>query len=166
MAVSLSTASARAQAPARPSWGPFERLQGTWVADSGSGGHPGAAARAGETWTQDLNGRVLLRRDYSEYPASSDHVAFRHEGLMVIAPSPTGGFNAWSYDNEGHVIQYGVLAHDSAVVFTSTATPGQPQFRLTYSQTGRGYSVQFEIAAPNAPGQFRMYVAGGLHRAP
>jgi hypothetical protein len=84
---------------------------------------------------------------------------------MLIAPSPTGGFDAWSYDNEGHVIRYGVSARDTAVVFTSVPTPGQPQFRLTYRPTARGYDVQFEIAAPNTRGEFRTYVAGALHRA-
>jgi hypothetical protein len=43
---------------------------------------------------------------------------------MLIAPSPTDGFDAWSYDNEGHVIRYGVSARDTAVVFTSVPTPG------------------------------------------
>src|SRR5207249_4935160 len=104
----------------QPEWGPLERLLGTWVADSGSGGTPGAATRGGEVWARDLNGLVLIRRDFSEYPPSANRPAWRHEGLMIIAPSRNAGFSAYTFDNEGHVIVYNVTAADSAVVFTSS----------------------------------------------
>src|SRR5438874_1782797 len=96
----------------KPTFGPLDGLVGTWVADSGSGGKPGMAVRGGETWVHDLDGRVLSRRDYSEYRATSTRPAFRHEGVMLIAPAAGGGFLAHSYDNEGHVIDYSIVASD------------------------------------------------------
>jgi hypothetical protein len=150
----------------KPTFGPLERLVGTWAADSGSGGKPGMAVRGGETWVLDLDGRVLSRRDYSEYRATSTRPAFRHEGVMLIAPAPGNGFLAHSYDNEGHVIDYAIVANDSGIVFTSRAVSAEPQFRLTYRVTGDKCAVQFEIAAPDQPGVFHSYVAGGLHRVP
>ncbi|MFI5230424.1 MAG: hypothetical protein ACHQWU_15220 [Gemmatimonadales bacterium] len=158
-------ACARAQTSGPPAWGPLDKLLGSWVADSGSGGRPGAAIRGGETWARDLDGRVLVRHDFSEYPASTSRPAFRHDGLMVIAPA-AAGFEAYSFDNEGHVITYGVVAGDTAVVLTSLLATGQPQFRLTYRPTSSGYAVGFEIATPDRPGVFRPYVTGGLHHAP
>jgi hypothetical protein len=153
-----------AQAPSPPAWGPLEKLLGTWVAESGAGGSPGMAERGGETWVRDLNGRVLVRRDYSEYPATATRPAHRHEGLMVIAETPEG-FEAHSFDNEGHVIDYALVASDTAIVLTSRAVAAQPQFRLTYRPTARGYDVVFEIATPDRPGVFKPYVTGSLHRA-
>ncbi len=157
---------ARAQPASPPAWGALDRLVGTWVADGGSGGRPGTAARGGETWQRDLNGRVLVRRDFSEYPATAAHPAFRHEGLTVIAPDAGGGFTARSYDNEGHVIEYEVAASDTAIVLTSRPAPSLPQFRLSYRPAGAGYAIRFEIAPPGEPRVFRPYVTGGMHRAP
>lgn len=145
-------------------WGALDRLVGTWVADSGSGGRPGAALRGGETWQLELDGRLLVRRDFSEYPATAASPAHRHEGLTVIAPAPGGGFTAHTYDNEGHVIDYDVAASDTAIVFTSRPAPSTPRFRLVYRPTDTGYSVSFEIASPDQPVRFRPYVTGGLHR--
>jgi hypothetical protein len=156
---------ARAQSPP-PSWGALDRLVGTWVADSGSGGRPGAAIRGGETWQRDLDGRVLVRRDFSEYPATADRPARRHEGFTMIAPAAGGRLTAHSYDNEGHVIEYEVAVSDTAIVFTSRAVPSAPRFRLTYRPAGPGYDVLFEIAPPGPADAFRPYVKGRLHRAP
>ncbi|HXT15396.1 MAG TPA: hypothetical protein VN706_07175 [Gemmatimonadaceae bacterium] len=154
-----------AQATTAPTWGPLGKLLGSWTADSGGGGRPGMAVRGGETWVRDLNDRVIVRRDFSEYPATAQRAAFRHEGLMVIAPA-AAGFAARAFDNEGHVITYQLVASDTAIVLTSDAVRAQPQFRLTYRPTPNGYDVGFEIAPPDRPGEFKPYVAGRLHRAP
>ncbi len=161
----LAVAAPRTGRAAPPAWGPLERLVGAWVADSGAGGLPGAASRGGETWQLDLDGRVLVRRDFSEYPATAAGPARRHEGLTVVAPAAKGGFEAHAFDNEGHVIDYDVAAADSEIVLTSRAAPSAPRFRLTYRPAGAGWSVTFEVAPPGAPSAFRPYVSGGLRRA-
>ncbi len=166
IAVIVAAAPARGQQMTAPAWGALTRLVGTWVADSGSGGKPGVAIRGGEAWSRDLDGRVLVRRDYSEYAATPARAAFRHEGLTVISPAPDGGMVAHTYDSEGHVIDYVVAVTDTVIVFTSPPTASTPQFRLTYRPRGTGYAVTFEIAPPGRAGQFQRYVAGSLRRAP
>jgi hypothetical protein len=157
---------AGAQTPARPNWTPFEWLVGSWVADIGSGGQPGMATRGGETWALDLDRRVIIRRDYSDYPPTADRPAAHHEGMMVIAPLAGGGYSAHAYDNEGHNIDYDVAVGESTEVFTSRAVSGEPRFRLTYTRSVSGVDVKFEIAPPNQPGGFRVYVTGSMQRAP
>ena len=166
IAVTIVSAPACGQLANEPAWGRLAGLVGTWSAESGSGGQPGVAVRGGETWTRDLNGQVLLRREYSEYPATPSRAAFRHEGLTVISPATEGGFVAHSYDTEGHVIDYVVIVTDSAIVFTSRPAASAPQFRLTYRARGARYAVIFQIAPPGHPEQFQDYVTGVLRRTP
>lgn len=162
---SLSTPT-NAQSASAPNWAPFERILGEWIADAGSGGAPGMASRGGETWAFDLDKRVIVRRDYSDYPASTASPARHHEGLMVISPTNEGGFVAHAYDNEGHDIVYAVVASDSSLVMTSGEANGQPQFRLTYALSASRTIIQFDIAPPGSRGAFRSYVTGSEHRAP
>jgi hypothetical protein len=158
----LSVAGVRAQTPA--GWDALTKMQGDWIADAGAGGKPGAATRGGETWKSDLDGKVIIRRDFSEYPAAAGRPAFRHEGITVFAQSPDGKIIAHAYDNEGHVIDYDVVASSSSVVMTSKQVPGAPQFRLTYSPHDTAVGVSFEIATPDAPGTFKPYVSGTVRR--
>jgi hypothetical protein len=146
-------------------WAPLTRLLGSWVASPGSGGDPGTAIRTGETWSRELDGKVIVRRYFSEYPATSRRAAFRHEGFTVIAPTETGAFIANDFDNEGHVINYAVAAADSAIVFTSIARLRDPRFRLTYRPSGTAYAVEFEISSSGDPTGFRKYVSGVLNRS-
>jgi hypothetical protein len=148
-----------------PDWGALAGLVGEWVADSGSGGQPGMATRGGETWSRELDGHVLVRRDFSEYPASPMRPALRHEGLTVFSRSPSGALRARFDDNEGHSIDYDVVVRDDSIVLTSATTQTLPTFRLTYEAVSSGYTVQFETAPPDTPGEFRPYASGAIHRA-
>src|SRR5690349_17932158 len=91
-----------------PDWAALAGLVGEWVAESGSGGQPGVATRGGEIWTRELDGHVLVRRDFSEYAATAERAAFRHDGLTVFSRSPSGALRAHFHDNEGHSIDYDV----------------------------------------------------------
>ena len=159
IAVSVST-----RAQTAPDWGALARLVGEWVADGGSGGQPGVATRGGEIWTRELDGHVLVRRDFSEYPATATRAAFRHEGLAVFSRSPSGALRAHLDDNEGHSIDYDVAVRGDSIVLTSAKTPQLPTFRLTYEAVSSGYAVRFEMAPPDAPLEFRTYVSGAIHR--
>ncbi len=164
VALALAGAAGGARAQALDSaWAPWRPLVGSWTLE-GSAGAPGAAAAGGFSFTPELDGRVLVRRDWSTYPATNDHPAFRHEAVMYIYPQP-GGFRAMYWDNEGHVIPYTVGFAGSDVVLTSDLPAAAPRFRLTHrpQPDGRLYTL-FEIAPPGQ--EFRKYVEGTARRAP
>jgi hypothetical protein len=84
---------------------------------------------------------------------------------MIVAPAAGSEFVAHSYDNEGHVIDYRVIATDTVIVLTSLPDTTMPRFRLTYRPRGTGYMETFEIAPPGRPEAFESYVSGTLRRA-
>jgi hypothetical protein len=144
-------------------WGLLKQLLGHWVADSG-GGQPGATTRGEATFTPELDGQVIVRRDHSEYAATNGRPATSHDGLLVIYPTGTRTFAAHSYDNEGHLIDYAVTATGQSITFTSAVAAGAPRFRLSYVPVGAAMQVRFEIAPPGQPEAFQLYVSGITHR--
>src|SRR5205085_11953778 len=93
-------------------WSDFDPLAGAWVADSSGPGTP----TGGFEFVPDLQGRVLVRRNFAEYPKTKDRPATRHEDLMVIFHQGAGT-RADYYDNEGHVIRYAVTVEKGLVTF-------------------------------------------------
>ncbi len=161
LALAGTAAGVRAQTP-DSAWARWQPVIGRWVLE-GSAGQPGAAAAGGFTFTTGLDGRVLVRRDWSTYPATKDHPAFRHEAVMYIYPQPGGGFRAMYWDNEGHAIPYTVAFAAGDIVLTSDLPGGAPRFRLTHrpQPDGRLYTL-FEIAPPGQ--DFRKYIDGTARR--
>ena len=118
----LGTAPARAQSGSRE-WDALRALVGEWAGE-GSGA-PGQGT-GGFSFTEDLAGKVLVRRNRAEYPATKDRPAFVHEDLMVVYRAPGSAQpRADYYDNEGHVIHYGVevSGDGTAITFLSDAQP-------------------------------------------
>ena len=152
---------------------------GEWVGEGT--GAPGEGS-GGFSFRLELDGRVLLRHNQAEYPATKDHPAFSHRDLMVVYPSgdgPTpapqrrdgpagaGSARAIYFDNEGHVIQYTVRFSDDrkAVTLLSDPIPSQPRYRLTYGvRSEESLTIKFEIAPPSQPDAFKMYVQSTCHR--
>ncbi len=91
-------------------WNEWRFLLGKWVAEGG--GQPGQASGGGFSFDFDLQERVLVRRNYSEYPATASKPPSRHDDLMVIYQEPEKGTRAEYFDNEGHVIHYSVSFSD------------------------------------------------------
>ena len=152
-------------APAAPAPDPFAGLRfllGEWVAGAG-GGAPGEATGGGFTFVSDLDGRVAVRRSFSDYaPRPGEATGVHHEDLTVVHATPAG-LRATSWDNEGHVIEYGVTTSPGRAVFESAAGGPGPRFRLAYQQEAPGeVSVTFSIAPPG--GEFRPYVSGTARR--
>jgi len=163
-----SQAAPQAAATAAPA-SPLDTLRflvGTWQGEGG--GRPGQGSGSA-SFTFDLDGRVLLRHNRSEYPATGDKPAVIHDDLMVIYPVPgTRKLEAMYFDNEGHVIEYAVAASPDGrrVVLSSEPEPSSPTFRLTYAVVdGNTVDVTFEIAPPGHPDAFKPYVSGRMHRA-
>ncbi len=142
----------------------FSFLLGDWVGDGS--GEPGK----GEGWFSfkpDLDNRVIVRKNHSSYPATTTKPAFSHDDLLVIyADNPGSLSNALYTDNEDHTIHYSIQFPDQkTIVFLSDAKPGMPVFRLSYIQKDNdNVDIKFEIAPPNNPGKFNVYLQGGAHR--
>jgi len=144
---------------------PVRFLLGTWQGEGG--GQPGQGSGSA-SFSLDLDGRVVLRRNHAEYPGSAGKPAVVHNDLMVIYPGPgTGRLEAVYFDNEGHVIEYAleVSPDGRRIVLTSEAQPSKPTFRLTYAKVADDVvDVVFEIAPPGAPAAFNPYVSGRTRR--
>jgi len=143
---------------------PLGFLLGTWVGE-GSGA-PGSGVGSVE-FMSEAAGRVLVRRNHAEYPATADRPAIVHDDYMMAFRSPDAGVQAVYADNEGHVIHYVVRAgEDTVTMMSDTAAPG-PRYRLSYRRTGGGRLFNtFEIAPPGKPDAFSVYVQGTLLKKP
>ncbi len=152
--LSLGTTSAYAQTAPASASDPFQPIQflvGSW---SGGGKTDSGAAQGLSKFTEELQGRVLVRRDSNSFVGQSKSAA-PYEQMMIIAPAQSGGYTASYWDSVGHDISYiGTVTRVNGmpqVQFLSAASPGAPQFRLTYTQTGaKTMHVRFEIEPPGA----------------
>jgi hypothetical protein len=150
-----------AQASEGDPWGPYRCLLGEWEGEGS--GQPGKGS-GGFTFALDLSGKVLVRRNHSEYPAAGGRPAVVHDDLMVVYPEASGKtLKAEYFDNEGHVIHYTVTAGDDGktLTFVSGAAAPGPRFRLTYTKVEADrVGIKFEIAPPGKPDGFRTYLEG------
>ena len=84
---------------------------------------------------------------------------------MIYRDDVSKTFRADSFDNEGHAIEYAIdIVPGERIVFTSPARNGEPAYRLVYETAANGLAIRFEIAPPNHPTDFSLYVAGSAHR--
>lgn len=138
-------------------WDAWKFLIGEWVGEGG--GNPGQGA-GGFSFFPDVQGTVLIRKNYSEFPAVSDRPAFRHDDLMIIFEE-NGTWKSEYFDNERHVIHYTVSFSDDSlkVIFTGDVKPHMPCFRLTYSKISTDkLHILFEMAPPNNSTVFSKYI--------
>jgi len=146
----------------------LDRLQflvGEWLGDGS--GQPGQGT-GGFSMRFELGGKVLIRRNRADYPATPERPAFSHEDLMVTyLDTERDGLRAVYWDNEGHVIHYAVTApaEERAEFVSDAAAPG-PRYRLTYVKTAANLlSITFEIAPPGRPDAFKTYIQAKARRA-
>lgn len=162
----LSATMAVAQELPRDRWADLQPFLGTW--EGAGGGVPGQGS-GGFTFTPELQGAVLVRRSYAQYPATKDKAAYRHDDLMILYPEGHAGITRADYwDNEGHVIRYYVELADGGrkLVMTSDSAQPGPRYRLTYVKTGdNDLKLTFEIAPPEAPEKFKTYIEASAKRA-
>jgi len=129
------------------SCGGVDSLVGEWTGvGSGAPGEGGG----GFTFQRELQGKVLVRRSFAEYPPANGRPAYRHDDLMVIY-GDANARRADYWDNENHVIRYAVAtsADGCALTFESEQHPMQPRYRLTYKITSPDeVSIGFQVAAP------------------
>ena len=145
------------QSKSEVDWQPLLWLIGDWT--GAGGGQPGQGS-GDFSFHQDLQGQVLIRKSFSEYPATAGKPAYRHDDLMIIY-SAGKDFRAEYFDNEGHVIRYaiGASSDGSTVTFVSDEAASGPRFRLTYHKNGENtLAGTFEIALPDKPNEFTKYL--------
>ncbi len=166
IAVALGVVSlAGAAEDAKAGWGPLQFLVGDWVGEGGGAAGQGAG---GFSFHPDLQGRILVRKNFAEYPATKERGAFRHDDLTIVYRESDGGpLRAIYFDNEGHVIRYAITAspEGNAVQFLSEATPSAPRYRLTYTRSDAdAVGIGFEIAPPGKPDAFTPYIEAKAKR--
>jgi hypothetical protein len=140
-------------APASASLDCLHFLVGTWSGDS-TGPDRGTGFFRFEP---KMGGRVLLRTNHADYPASAGAPASVHDDFMAIEAGESG-LRATYVDNEGNAIIYSATcgADSVSASFLSAAAPGRPQFRLSYRRNDDGsLAGLFEIAPPG--GTFSPY---------
>jgi hypothetical protein len=140
----------------------LQALVGDWVGEGS--GQPGEAT-GGCTFRMDLGGKIFVRTNWAEYPATKERPAFRHDDLLVGSATAQGA-KAVYWDNEGHRIDYLVSAPEpGVVVFLSEASSGAPRFRMTYRViTKDALTLNFEVAPPGQPEAFKSYILAKLRR--
>jgi hypothetical protein len=143
-------------------WGPLQFLVGQW---SGEGNTADQGQGAGAfSFTHDLQGKVLLRKNFAEYPAANGKPAYRHDDLMIVYhDGATHDLRAIYFDSEEHLIHYAIKSSGNGVEFLSEGAPNAPRFRLTYTSAGpERLKLKFEIAPQGK--DFATYIEASAHR--
>lgn len=167
LACSLSAVAQTAQpgsSPSNATWHALQGLAGTWKSEPGVT-PAGPVIDGGFTITAELQGHVLVRRNFTAFAATAQRPAFRHDDLTVYYAGETP--RAIYFDSEGHAIEYAVTASADAkeIVCLSPVKAGEPRFRFTYTfTTPDTMKVGFDIAMPGTPDQFGNHVGGVVHR--
>jgi len=143
-------------------WGPAGFLVGQWTGEGS--GQPGQGS-GDFSFTPDLQGTVLIRKSFAEYPPANGKPGFRHDDLMVVYREETSKqLRAIYFDNEGHVIQYAVQPADGGVVFVTDGPRSGARYRLIYTSVEPGrLKLKFEIAPPGK--DFSTYIEASARRA-
>ena len=161
----LPTFAAAQQTKAPDVWGPWRFLVGKWTA--AASGEPGEG-KGTFSFALELQGKILVRRGRTDFPATPARAAFSHEDLLIVYSEAGAAPNrAIYFDNEGHVIQYRTTfdAQGKVLTFLSESSPQAPRQRLTYTQSADGtLKVTFALAPPGKPEAFVTHVEGVAQR--
>jgi hypothetical protein len=140
-------------------WEKWSHLIGEWVGEGT--GQPGQ--NEGKfSFQTDLEGKILVRKNHTVFPETPNTKAMVHDDLLIVYPGAAGApQEAIYWDNEGNTINYKVSFTGNTVVLTSDIKPNSPRFRLSYvSIDTKTVNITFEMAQPQTPEVFRMYLSG------
>ena len=141
-------------------WNGFRWLTGRWAGEGS--GKPGQSSGS-FSLLPDLGGKILLRKGHAIAPPRDGSAGIVHDDLLIISPGDGGAFRGDYYDNEGHVIRYGISIADSSIVMLSARTGKGPVFRLTYFRLAGGLvDVRFEMSPDGTA--FTVYTEGKCRR--
>jgi hypothetical protein len=153
--LTLSLSASFAQQTA--TWNKCKWLLGDWVGEGS--GKPGQG-KGSFSLKEDLSGKVLVRKNHSEYPATADKPAVVHDDLMIIYTDFNGNpSKAIYFDNEGHTINYSITYADNLITFLSDKIRGVPVFRLSYALIDNTtVNIKFEMSQDGE--KFMTYTEG------
>ena len=139
-------------------WQSLRFLMGTWEANT-QGGSAGAEAAGTYAFQLELRDHVLVRNTAKAgCKGPTDFNCEHGDILYVYRDAPGQPLKAIYFDNEGHVIQYGVTTPDpNTAVFVSPASQPGPQFRLVYELKGRTMQGRFQLRMPGQS-DFKSYL--------
>jgi hypothetical protein len=140
-------------------WEKWNYLIGEWVGEHNGQSGEGEGRFSFQT---DLGGNILVRKSHTVFPATDKSAAIVHDDLLIIYPgSADNDPEAIYFDNEGHTIKYKVSYTDKSIILTSGITPNETRFRFTYAKIeDKSVNASFEMAHPQAPEEFKMYLSG------
>ncbi len=107
--LALSSVAQTAPAPGTDTWKALAFLQGTW--DARTTGGSGVISNGTYTFRQELQNHILARHtssDRSECKGPADFDCDHGDLLYVYQDAPAQPLKDIYFDNEGHVIHYGV----------------------------------------------------------
>ena len=130
-------------------WAALGFLEGTWAADT-RGGAAGAQSNGTYTFKFELKHHVLVRRsDSAACKGPANYDCDHSDVLYIYRDAENQPLKAIYFDNEGHVIHYGVATPDSTTaMFVSDASASGPQFRLIYELKDSVMSGKFQMRMP------------------
>ncbi len=143
-------------------WEAWQDLIGFWAGE----GDPSQGVSQ-FSFLPDLQGKILVRKNHAEYPATKDRPAVVHDDLLIVYGDTDADRKAVYFDNEGHVIDYVVSVSPDrrSIVFVSPAAAGASGYRLSYFEQARDrFRITFEIAPPGKPEAFALYLEGFARR--
>lgn len=154
----FSLGTMKAQQPVKEAdWSAWQFMLGEWIGEGN--GAPGQGTGS-FTFSYDLQKRILVRKNHTDFPKTDKSPAFSHEDLMIVYQE-NDKTKAIYWDNEGHIINYiAEFSKDgNKLYFTSEIIPQAPRFRLVYEKIGENKMNNiFEIASPGKPDQFNKYL--------
>lgn len=140
-------------------WEKWNYLVGEWVGEGN--GQPGQGVGKFSFQT-DLDSKILVRKSQTIFPATDKSAETKHTDLLIIYPaSDVNAQEAIYFDNEGHTIKYNVTFSGNSIVLTSAVNQNRPGFRFSYSAIDdKTVKMSFEMASPQKPEEFKMYLEG------
>ncbi len=161
----IATPLASQQTKTEGDWSPLSFLIGDWIGEGGGGPGQGTGSFS---FHPELRGKILVRKNHSEYAATKDRPAFSHDDLLYVCrETPGNRIRAIYFDTEGHVIRYSMepSGDGSTIQFLSDASPSVPHYRLTYTKTaGDTVAIKFEIAPSEKPESYSTYIEAKARR--
>jgi hypothetical protein len=138
-------------------WDKWNWLIGEWVGEGSGQTGQGSGAFS---MKPDLDNKILIRKNHSEYPANEKRPQIIHDDLMIVYLDILGSpSKAIYFDNEGHIINYNITYSEKTIVLTSDKTNNLPIFRLTYTLLDNDtINVKFEMSQDGE--KFSIYTQG------